>query len=71
MSVLSERSGRELFISTDSSTREYYPEGIPFALMVTVAEVEELLMDINVSSEPVFWRRLIANLFVIASYVIK
>ena len=54
-------------MSTDSSTREYVPAGIPFALMFTVAEVEELTMDTHDSSEPVFYFILIARMSAITS----
>ena len=54
-------------MSTDSSTREYVPAGIPIALMFTVAKVEELMMDTQDTSEPVFYLRLIASVSAITS----
>ena len=59
--------GIELFVSTDSSTREYVPPGILFALMFTVAVVKELNMDTQDNSEPVFYFRLIASVSAITS----
>ena len=61
MSVFRTRSGRELFVSTDYSTREYDPAEKPVVLIVKVAEVEEFAMLTKNSSEPVFYRRFIAN----------
>ena len=46
--------GREPFVSNDSSSREYYPGGIPFPLMFTAAFVAEFVIDAKVNSEPVF-----------------
>jgi hypothetical protein len=46
--------GSKLFMSTDSSTREYYPDGTPRGFIFTVAEVEELVMLTNDSSKPGF-----------------
>jgi hypothetical protein len=46
--------GSKLFMSTDSSTSEYYPDGTPRGFIFTVAEVEELVMLTNDSSKPGF-----------------
>ena len=67
VSVLRTRSGSALFVSTDSSTREYVPDGTPIALILTVAEVKKLVMDTHDSSEPVFYLRLIASMSLITS----
>ena len=67
MSVLRTRSGSALFVSTDSSTSEYVPDGTPTALIFTSAEVKELVIDTHDSSEPVFYLRLIASVSPITS----
>jgi hypothetical protein len=54
-SVFSTSVGSALFLSTDSSTREYVPAGTPSGLIFTVAEVGELIIDTQNSSEPVFY----------------
>ena len=61
MSVFRTRSGRELFVSTDSSTSEYDPAEMPVTSIFKAAEVEEFAILTKDSSEPVFYRRLIAS----------
>ena len=54
MSVFRTRSGRELFVSTDSSTSEYDPAEMPVTSIVKMAEVNEFAMLTKDSSEPFF-----------------
>ena len=54
MSVFRTRSGRELFVSTDSSTSEYDPAEMSVTSIVKMAEVNEFVMLTKDSSEPVF-----------------
>ena len=67
VSVLRTRFGSALFVSTDSSKREYVPDGTPIALIFTAAEVDELVIDTHDSSEPVFYFRFIASVSPIIS----